>query len=518
VKKTMGAILATLIVLAPAAFWPSTRGGKAADVRTEAFVSINEGVSAYKRGDYVLAVQKLQRAASLALNSFRAHFYLGLALIGDRRYADALNALEIALDLEPTHLQSLVASGDAYLKMGDLAEAQAAYFRAIKLRPEYAPSLDGLARIYEARGDDEQAVVYFQRAISSDSGFAPAFTHLGDLYLRRRQYDEAVRLLEEAVSVRPDFAPGLNRLARAYGRLGLNNLAVATIQRAMELQPKDPLHPATLGWLQLQEGLVDTAEEWFNTALALDASLPMARTGLAEVDRRRGHYDDALEELDTALADDRVDATWTRRLQKFRDEIVEEQAHVAALEQKVETAEALPGDFAELAEVYARRGLWNEAVELQRLAGEEPVTRELLAYMLFQAERFREAHEIYTELADALQSVQLEVNEGISVARLGNDRAAVAAFNRALALDPEQAEARLYLGNALLRLGEREEAAQAYRAFLSRVSTGESAERVRRILEQIAPDETPAEPSGDAEPATAEPAYGNRDSEGGTPS
>jgi tetratricopeptide (TPR) repeat protein len=493
VKKTMGAILATLIVLAPAAFWPSTRGGKAADVRTEAFVSINEGVSAYKRGDYVLAVQKLQRAASLALNSFRAHFYLGLALIGDRRYTEALTALEIALDLEPTHLQSLVASGDAYLKMGDLAEAQAAYFRAIKLRPEYAPSLDGLARIYEARGDDEQAVVYFQRAISSDSGFAPAFTHLGDLYLRRRQYDEAVRLLEEAVSVRPDFAPGLNRLARAYGRLGL-------------------------GWLQLQEGLVDTAEEWFNTALALDASLPMARTGLAEVDRRRGHYDDALEELDTALADDRVDATWTRRLQKFRDEIVEEQAHVAALEQKVETAEALPGDFAELAEVYARRGLWNEAVELQRLAGEEPVTRELLAYMLFQAERFREAHEIYTELADAVQSVQLEVNEGISVARLGNDRAAVAAFNRALALDPEQAEARLYLGNALLRLGEREEAARAYRAFLSRVSTGESAERLRRILEQMAPDETPAEPSGDAEPATAEPAAGNRDSEGGTPS
>jgi hypothetical protein len=61
--------------------------GRAGDVRVEAFELLNEGASAYNRGLYDEAVEKLGRCSAIALNSFRAYYYYGLALSASRRYA-----------------------------------------------------------------------------------------------------------------------------------------------------------------------------------------------------------------------------------------------------------------------------------------------------------------------------------------------------------------------------------------------------------------------------------------------
>jgi tetratricopeptide (TPR) repeat protein len=469
--------------------------GRAPDVRTEAFRLLNKGVSAYKKGNYAEAVEALEKSTSMALNGFRGYFYLGLALIGDRRYSDALEALAVAVDLDPGHLQSHVATGDAHLKLGDLPEAQASYFRALKLRPEYSAALDGLARVYEAEADEQQAVAFFRRAIASNRGYAPAYTHLGDLYLRNEQFKEAVELLEEAVSIRPDFAQGLNRLAQAYGQLGLENEAVAAIRKAIELEPLDASHHATLGWLELLVGFPDTAEEWFVKSLELDPALPEGHAGLAEVSRRRGEYQAALQTLDAALADLRLDTRTRLKLEEFREEVVNEQLEVAALYARIGAGEASAADYSALAELFAGRGEWDEAVELQRQAGSDYEQRARLAFMLFQANAFREAHSLYREMARERPSPELELNGGVCLALLGNDQGAVEAYRRTLELQPDNTLARLYLGNALLRMGQVDPAVDEYSTFLRRHSEGENAERVRRILSVLAPDAVPQSPA-----------------------
>lgn len=491
------------MALVLAASLPVIHAGRAGDVRKDAFELLNQGVAAYKRGEYALAVERLNRSASMALNSFRAHFYLGLALNGDRRYVEALEALSVALDLDPQHLQAHIGTGDAHLKLGDLTEAQASYFRALKLRPEYPAALDGLARIYEARADEYEAINHFRRAIASDSGYAPAYTHLGDLYLRKNQFKEAIELLEEAISVRPDFAAGLNRLAVAYGRLGLTTLAVATIQKAMQLEPNQASHPATLGWLQLEQDSPAAAEQWFISALRLDPDQVIAHMGLAEVARRAGDYGLALGQVDTALADARLDAAMIERLTEFREKIESERRDLMRLELALAAGEATAEDHGKLAEIYAGRGLWDQAVELQLDSVSSPENFERLAYMLFRSGRFREAHETYDSLAVESRTLatddeskqaaaKYELNNGVSVAMLGDDRAAAEAYRRVLELQPESRLARLYLGNALLRLGEIAKAVESYTAFLGLSDRGEAAERVRRILAQIAPETLPA--------------------------
>jgi tetratricopeptide (TPR) repeat protein len=467
--------------------------GKAGDVRKDAFKLLNEGVAAYNRGDYGAAIPPLQKAAGTALNSFQAHYFLGLSLAGDRRYTEAIDAYTIALDLDPGHLQANVSMGDAWLALGNVDEAAPCYVRAGKLRPEYAPALDGLARVAEARADSDQAIALYNRALASDKGYAPAYTHLGDLYLRAGKLDEAVKLLVEAVSVRPDFGPGLNRLALAYGRLGFNNEAVATIRKAIELEPKDPAHRDTLGEVLLGMGQLTGAESSFQAAIAIDPADPKGRAGLAEVARRKGDYTKALEHFDAALADPRLPRSRRDQITKLRDAVVTEQAAATALESRVAAGTASAEDRVSLSAIESGKGRYERAAELLSATDPKGADREKLAFYLFRAGRFRDAHALYSELAASAdpKRADLEVNDGATLARLGDDAKARAAFERALAIDPEQPLARLYLGNSLLRQGDTPAATAAYRSYLEAHPSGSAAEQVRRVLAELQPEVKP---------------------------
>jgi tetratricopeptide (TPR) repeat protein len=483
------ALLAVLLLLS--AVSPAL-AERADVVRKESFVLLNEGITSYKRGDYGTAVEKLDRVAQMALNSFRAYYYLGLALIGDRRHEDAVEALAVALDLDPTHLRAHVAHGDAFLKLGDTGEASASYFRALKLRPEFPPALDGLARVHDSRAEEEKAIEFFSRAIRSNRGFADAYTHLGDIYLRNGRFEQAVRLLAEAVTIRPDFAPGLNRLAQAYAQLGLTNEAVATIRKAVELEPGSASHRAALGHIQLSLGLDQNARESFDEAVELDPALPEARRGLAELARRDGDYEQALGQLDIALDDPRIDSIESRTLREYRAELETESTRLAELTALDDSGEATAEDYRELAGIYTVRRRWDDAIEFQMNAPATPEDKDILGYLLFEAGRYRDANAIYSELAASLGRASDQVNRGVTLALLGDHAEALAAYQRAVELDDASAEARLFMGNALMRLGRKDEAVQAYLAYLDAGGRGANRERVIRILQRIAPESAPA--------------------------
>jgi tetratricopeptide (TPR) repeat protein len=290
--------------------------------------------------------------------------------------------------------------------------------------------------------------------------------------------------------VRPDFGPGLNRLAVAYGRLGFQNEAVATIRKAIELEPKNPEHHVTLGEVLTGMGATASAQASFEAAIAIDPALPAARSGLAELARRRGDYEEALKQIDVALADGRLDRRTRDALTKKREAMIAERDHAAALTTVVASGASTPKDRAELAALEAAKGRFDRAADALGTPPDGP-DRERLAYYSFRAGRFREAHGIYEELAKTSKRAELEVNDGASLARLGDDGKAKEAFERALAIDPSQPLAKLYLGNALLRLGDTAKATATYQEFLAAFPTGAPAEQVRRVLAELTPKAVP---------------------------
>jgi tetratricopeptide (TPR) repeat protein len=199
--------------------------------------------------------------------------------------------------------------------------------------------------------------------------------------------------------------------------------------------------------------------------------------------------------VDAALAIRGLDAVTARELQAFRESVERERQRSDELEARIRSGEATPEEHAELARILAGRGQWLSAAELQRVAPPSTDQREILAYMLFEAGRFREAHEIWGALAEESGRASLRLNDGVALALLGDDQAAAQSFRRVLEAEPQHDLARLYLANALLRLGDVRPAAESYKAYLDVVGEPDAAERVRRILQQIAPDLLPA-PTG----------------------
>ena len=254
--------------------------------------------------------------------------------------------------------------------------------------------------------------------------------------------------------------------------------------------------------IQLDLDLPGGAAESFREALELDPGSVEARAGMAELARRRGEYAAALAELDAVLAASDLETPTRARLAARRDELAAERDAAARIEPLVASGSATPEDRLALAEVYARRGLWSEAADLLRDAA-TPWDREKLAYALLRAGRFRAAEPLYAELAAASTRPDLDLDEGVAAAGYGDDERAALAYRRALSKDPLHPDARLYLAASLLRLGREEEAVREFKAFVEANPDHESVERVRRIVEQVAPGALPPAASpGAIEPPT----------------
>src|SRR5207344_2607484 len=95
------------------AFPSPTTALSAQDARTQSFKLQAEGMKLFREGNYPEAIASLQKVVNIHLNSFMAWYYLGAALSAERRYAEAIEPLKIALDLQPDHMQAHMALGDA---------------------------------------------------------------------------------------------------------------------------------------------------------------------------------------------------------------------------------------------------------------------------------------------------------------------------------------------------------------------------------------------------------------------
>ncbi|OPY91124.1 MAG: tetratricopeptide repeat protein [Syntrophus sp. PtaU1.Bin208] len=173
-----------------------------------------------------------------------------------------------------TDKEALCKSAEQLMSAGKYSEAAALYGRLAEQYPGDTSFLLAQAWAYHDNGQRDEAIVCFEQLFAGElklkvfTGFA--FDELVRLYKDGRQYDRLVAICRQAVEAQPEEYPLLRELGGAYFLAGMASEAVKIFEELTCLEPDAPELFCLLGDALVAAGRFDAAEGAYQQAIALD--------------------------------------------------------------------------------------------------------------------------------------------------------------------------------------------------------------------------------------------------------
>ena len=219
----------------------------------------------------------------------RDSFFLGRALLFEKRFAEAADLLEKSVRIDAGEAYGYNALGIAYLEQGQFSKAIPALRDAAKRAPNWSYPLHNLALAYVESGDTDGAVRTYQQAMKVTPGFGYLPYNLGLVYQRTNRNREAEQAYRKAAELVPDSGEPLNALGSLKSAQGKTAEAEKFFRDALAKNPN--LLPARHNLALLLAGVKgregEAVELWKQNLAAAPDFLP-SRLGLAELLSARG--------------------------------------------------------------------------------------------------------------------------------------------------------------------------------------------------------------------------------------
>jgi adenylate cyclase len=158
------------------------------------------------------ALEAGQRALALNDAMHWNHVVLGLLLLHQRQYEQALGEIERAVALAPTEAHSYAALAEVLSCMGRTEEALEAATQALALKSQFVDfHLADVGTAYAVAGHYEEARVPLQRYLSRYPNILPARLMLATVYSELGQAAEARAEAAEVLRLNPNFSLEVHR-------------------------------------------------------------------------------------------------------------------------------------------------------------------------------------------------------------------------------------------------------------------------------------------------------------------
>ena len=199
---------------------------------------------------------------------------LDYVLLGD--YVDADNWLTKMLAWTPNDAEGWYFLGRTKYTENRFAEAVDAFQRCLKLDPRNPKAEDNLGLSYAGLGRREAAAAAYQQAITWQSGAAlknpGPYIDFGDLLLDENRDGEAVSYLLQAAEIAPRESRAHELLGKAYTRLDQLPKALTELEKAIELSPQNANLHCMLAPVYRKQGFADKAKIEFDRCATLAGS------------------------------------------------------------------------------------------------------------------------------------------------------------------------------------------------------------------------------------------------------
>lgn len=238
-------------------------------------------------------VTRYRRDLAVAGESWFARFNLGVALLRQRRPAEAEEQFRALLRIDPERPRGHEYLARALAVQGRLDEAEARAREAARLDPGDVGIRNSLARILSSRGAVAEAEAVCREAVSLEPKRTETYVTLATILTSQGRHDEAIGWLEEAVRLDPGDPDDRYNLAWANERLERWENAAAGYRRALALGAPDGGILSRLASVLLAQGEVREAAAHAARAVSLSPGSATAhdvlgRALMAAGDHRRG--------------------------------------------------------------------------------------------------------------------------------------------------------------------------------------------------------------------------------------
>jgi len=192
------------------------------------------------RGNSNCAFAAFEAAVQLDPRSAQVHFHLGEAYAHAQQLAAAASEFRLALKYKPSMIAAHNALGSVLVDLGKYGEAESQFRGAMRLDAHSVPSLVGLAMVRANQGDDIGAEKLLRQAIDLDAKEEKAHLNLALVLAKQQKFYEAQTEADLALKLAPQDPAVLAAAGRIKARVGNTKAGVALLRKAVALAPQSP--------------------------------------------------------------------------------------------------------------------------------------------------------------------------------------------------------------------------------------------------------------------------------------
>ena len=152
-----------------------------------------------QRNDLDLAVQAYQKVLTIDANC-SANFFkkLGDALSQQKRFNEAINYYQSAIEIDPNYHQAYLALGNAQVKKNYFNEGIENYKKSVKIKPDFAPGYQRIADVFKQKGQLDIALQCYKKVLELNPDATNVYRFLGDIFMQQGKIKAAQKCYARA--------------------------------------------------------------------------------------------------------------------------------------------------------------------------------------------------------------------------------------------------------------------------------------------------------------------------------
>ncbi|GBU24125.1 tetratricopeptide repeat protein [Fibrobacteria bacterium R8-3-H12] len=383
------------------------------------------------------AIKYYNKAIELKADYARAYYYAGAIYVGKKDLDKAMDYFKKFLDLKPGYPNNVEACITlAFLSFFkyDYKTADEYFKKIIEYSPNKAEAYYDVGDIYYDRIKNiDKAMEYFKHAVELKPGFAEAYAYLGTISREKEDYGKAIEYYEKAIQLKPDSKTEytvFNGMGTAYFYKQDFDKAIEYYKKALDLKigDVDANIYFNIGIAYIKKYDYDKSMEYLKHVVDLDSKHVKAYRTMGNIYSIKRNYAKAIEFYETAIKlNPKVDAYISTGSAYYK-----KQDYDKALEYFEKAIKYQPEDKAEIYDlisgIYFHRKDYDKAIEYLNKA-----------ISLNSAKNLPYA---YNNIGEVYFFKQ-EYDKAIEYTK------------KAIDLDSNMLESYLYLGEALLKKGNK---------------------------------------------------------------